>query len=171
MSNYRDGTQAAGIAGYASGFTDFAATPVAGTYTLGVHIPLASGSVPDFTATATLGSTTPLPTFAPPVYTSDKAGGGSVALTVPSGVTEALVYILYLNPDGSNGNFYTLLTRSQGADADASEQHRPDRQRRRGPNDPLKRSGSSLCRRVRLRGNRGIADWQRPCPDPGHCRS
>ena len=111
VSNFRDGTQAPGFGGYASGFTDFAAAPVAGTYTLAVHIPLASGSVPDFTSAATLGTTVPLPLFAPPVYTTDGAGGGSVAVTVPAGVTEALVYIL----DGTTGNFYTLLTRSQGA--------------------------------------------------------
>jgi hypothetical protein len=110
VSNFRDGTQAPGFGGYASGFTDFAAAPVAGTYTLGVKIPLAIGSVPDFTAAATLGTTVPLPLFAPPVYTTDGAGGGTVALTVPAGVTEALVYVL----DGTTGNFYTLLTRTTG---------------------------------------------------------
>ena len=110
VSNFRDGTQAAGFGGYAAGFTDFAAPPVAGTYTLGVKIPLAIGSIPDFTAAATLGTTVPLPLFAPPVYTTDGAGGGTVALTVPVGVTEALVYVL----DGTTGNVYTLLTRTTG---------------------------------------------------------
>ena len=110
VSNFRDGTQAAGFGGYAAGFTDFAATPVAGTYTLGVKIPLAIGSIPDFTAAATLGTTVPLPLFAPPVYTTDGAGGGTVALTVPVGVTEALVYVL----DVTTGNVYTLLTRTTG---------------------------------------------------------
>jgi len=113
VSNFRDGTQAPGFGGYASGFTDFAATPVAGTYTLGVKIPLAIGSIPDFTAAATLGTTVPLPLFAPPAYTTDGAGGGTVAVTVPAGVTEALVYVV----DGKTGNFFTLLTRTQGPQA------------------------------------------------------
>ena len=95
----RDGNTASGFAGWTLGFTDFAAIPVAGTYSLSVQIPTGfdgagnptSGTL---TAGAALGTITPLPTFAKPTFTADGAGGGSVAVTVPAGITEAYVYVV-----------------------------------------------------------------------------
>lgn len=108
VPNFRDGTLL-GFPGYASGFTDFAATAVAGAYALSVTVPTSSGTpIPPFTATATLTSTAVLPTFATPTFTSDGAGGGSVTLTVPTGCTEALVYVV------DAGTSYTLVTTAPG---------------------------------------------------------
>ena len=112
VSNFRDGTQAPGFGGYASGFTDFMASPIPGIYSLTVHVALGGGgSTPDFNATANLSSTALLPPFQPPTYVGDGNGGGTVSLIVPSGVSEALVFVA----DTTSGITYTLLTRTQGA--------------------------------------------------------
>ncbi len=95
----RDGNTASGFAGWTLGFTDFAATPVAGSYALSVTVPTGfdgagnpkSGTL---STSASLASLTPLPTFASPAFTPDGAGGGSVAVTVPAGVTEAYVFVV-----------------------------------------------------------------------------
>ena len=69
------------------GFTDFAAIPVAGTYTLSVQISTGfeGGGNPTsgtLTAGAALGTISPLPTFAKPTFTAVGAGRGNVAVTV-----------------------------------------------------------------------------------------
>jgi hypothetical protein len=97
--NVRDGTFPSGFQGYPLGFTDFNLTPVAGTYTLTLNVPTGfnsqgvatSGNV---TTSATLTSLAPLPTFAPPVFTPDLTGGGTITGVVPAGVTEALFILL-----------------------------------------------------------------------------
>jgi len=111
VPNFRDGTQPPGFPGYPVGFTDFAATPVAGTYALTVHLGTANGNtVPDFTTSATLTSAATLGTFPTPVYVSDGAGGGAATVAIPAGVTETFVYVL----DRDSGNVYTLFTRASG---------------------------------------------------------
>jgi hypothetical protein len=112
VPNFRDGTLL-GFPGYASGFTDFAATPVPGAYALSVNVPTSGTAIAPFTATATLASTALLPTFATPVFTSDGAGGGSITLTVPTGCTEALVYVTD-TPAGGSAQSYTLETTTVG---------------------------------------------------------
>lgn len=95
----RDGNYATGFAGWTLGFTDFLATPVAGTYALNLTIPTgfnASGNPTSgvVSASATLGSTALLPTFAAPTFAPDSAGGGTASVTVPAGVTDAYVIIV-----------------------------------------------------------------------------
>jgi len=110
VPNFRDGTQE-GFPGYASGFTDFAAAPVAGTYALTVTVPTSGVTIPPFTAIAKLASTALLPTFAPPAFASDGTGGGSITVAVPAGCTEALVYVF----DTTATLYYTLETKATGS--------------------------------------------------------
>ncbi len=95
----RDGNRATGFAGFTLGFTDFAAAPVAGSYALSVQIPTGFDGAGNPTSgtlatSASLTNLKPLPTFAAPVFAPDGAGGGSVAVTVPAGVTEAYVFVV-----------------------------------------------------------------------------
>ena len=110
VSNFKDGTFPPGFTGYPTGFTTFAMTPTTGTYSLAVGLQGASTTVPTFTATTNLTSLTPLPPFLAPTYTSDGAGGGTVSLTVPAGVTETLVEIV----DVTAGFYYSLIVRGTG---------------------------------------------------------
>lgn len=130
--NVRDATFPAGFVGYPMGFTDFRLAPAAGTYTLALQVPTgfdATGTATSTTVSAagTLASLTPLPTFASPTFTPASSGtpatftgGGTIAVTVPVGVTEAMVILQ--NRDGScypgsNGApaYFTFLTRTTGA--------------------------------------------------------
>ena len=88
----RDGTYPPGFQGYGEGFTDFLAAPVAGTYQLSVAVP----GLGTLTASATLASTALLPAFAPPSLAPDGAGGGTIAVNVPAGATEAYVNVVDL---------------------------------------------------------------------------
>lgn len=90
----RDGTYPPNYGGFLEGFTDFAATPVAGTYTLNVSVPTSATTNGTKTATATLANVVPLPTFAAPTIALDGTGGGTISLTVPAGVTEAYVDVV-----------------------------------------------------------------------------
>ena len=90
----RDNTFATGFTGYLEGFTDFAATPVAGAYSLNLNVPLGTTSSESFPATATLNSVALLPAFAAPTFVADGLGGGTVTAVLPAGVTEALVNII-----------------------------------------------------------------------------
>jgi hypothetical protein len=113
VPNFRDGTQAAGFAGYNPGFVDFTSVALAtGTYTLTVNVGTANTApIAPFTATANLASLVPLPVFPAPTYTSNGAGGGTIGLTVPAGVTEAFAEVR----DLTSGNYYTFVTRTVGA--------------------------------------------------------
>lgn len=102
--NVRDGTYPAGFAGYPLGFTDFAVTPVVGAYSLNLNVPsgFTSGGTPtsiNVTATGSIASLAALPTFATPAFTPNGSGGGTIAVTVPAGVTEAVVILQ--NRDGA----------------------------------------------------------------------
>jgi hypothetical protein len=110
VANFRTGTQSPGFGGYAAGFTDFAAAPVVGSYSLTVTVPTSGLSIPPFTATAKLGSAALLPLFATPTFVSDATGGGSVTLTVPAGCVETLVFV----DDMTAGLFYTFETKTTG---------------------------------------------------------
>lgn len=82
-----------GFAGYLPGFTAFAATPVAGAYSLNVSVAAANAASTSVTASATLASTTPLGAVSAPTLTKDGKGGGTVSVTVPAGATETLVFV------------------------------------------------------------------------------
>jgi hypothetical protein len=128
--NVRDATFPAGFVGYPMGFTDFRLTPVVGTYGLTLQVPtgFTPGGTPTSTtvsASGTLASTATLPTFPTPTFTPTLSGGaftggGTINVTVPAGVTEALITLQ--NRDGScypgsNGPpaYFTFLTKTPGA--------------------------------------------------------
>jgi len=124
----RNGNYASGFAGWSLGFTDFAATPVAGTYALNVVIPTgfdAAGNATTGTVStsATLASTALLPTFAPPTFTPNGAGGGTANVTVPAGVIDAFIIIADTAAGatdcfpGTQGRtvYYAIETRVAGA--------------------------------------------------------
>jgi hypothetical protein len=97
----------AGFLGYDSGFTYFAAAPVAGTYTMTMTVP--SNNIgqlaASFTQTASLSSTVGLPAMATPVITPTATlpngcgtgnPGGGATITVapaPAGVTNQVLYV------------------------------------------------------------------------------
>jgi hypothetical protein len=110
VPNFKDGSLGTAFNGYPSGFTTFALAPQTGSYALNVAIPGNNVSVPNLTATTSLTSTALLGLMPTPVYTSNGAGGGTVAVTVPAGVTETLVFI----NDTDAGTFYTLVIRGTG---------------------------------------------------------
>lgn len=118
VPNFKDGSLGTTFNGYPSGFTTFALTPQTGAYALNVAIPGNNVSVPSLTATASLTSTALLGLMPTPVYTSDGAGGGTVAVTVPPGIFETLVFINDVDSATASmpsGNFYTLVIRGVGA--------------------------------------------------------
>lgn len=133
---------AKGWEGYSLGFTDFAMTPAIGTYHLYAAVPPAFNTpqnptpspAPDGTPTpppgvlaagAQLTNLTPLPAFTPmPVLRPDHHGGGTIELTVPRGVSEALVVLRALRSSGKAGSecvlahtadaYYTVVTNKRG---------------------------------------------------------
>ncbi len=86
----------AGFAGYPLGFTDFLTAPVAGKYSLSVVYPTNADAtqVGKTTASATLPAGAvqkPLPLFGQPVLRIQPDGSAFIDVTVPAGVTEAIV--------------------------------------------------------------------------------
>jgi len=115
VPNFQDGLTPGGFSGYPSGFTSFANVAlVPGTYTLNVTFPSADpkfgGSV---TASAALTSTALLPNYPAPTFVGDGAGGGTVGLVVPAGLTETIVYIRDFNPN-IGSTFYSYVVKGSG---------------------------------------------------------
>ena len=110
---FNDGTFPTSFAGYAPGFIPVEIAPVAGTYTLSVHV--AAQNAPPFTyaQNATLASTAALPALPAPTFAGDGAGGGSGTVTVPGGVTETMVYIV----DASAGPLFYAVGPLAGSGA------------------------------------------------------
>jgi hypothetical protein len=131
--------RALGWAGYSLGFTDFAVTPVLGTYHLYAAVPPAYDTPqnptpspdPDgsptpppgiLAAAAQLTRLTPLPAVATPVFAADRKGGGVVTLRVPAAATEALVVVRAVGGSGTgtcvlsheSDSFYTLVAHHSG---------------------------------------------------------
>jgi hypothetical protein len=105
--------------GYPFGFMDFDdVAPVAGAYTLNVAFgDSATGTqYANATASANLSTTAALPVIAPPVLTVNGDGSGTVQLTVPPGVTEAIVEIAasYCQQTAALSHYYSLLTKQTG---------------------------------------------------------
>jgi hypothetical protein len=101
---FNNGTQYAGFAGYPSPFNAFEVTPVAGQYQLSVNVAATNTAPITYKATATLASAAPaLGPMGQPTFNSDGKGGGSGSVSVPSGVTETLVYVVDLKIDPNTG--------------------------------------------------------------------
>jgi hypothetical protein len=101
---FNDGTYGSGFAGYLPGFMTFAATPVAGTYTLNVLVPAANANSQTFTATGSLASTAPLPQLPAPAFVAETAAGGATwTVSVPSDsrIVETLLYVVDVPASGS----------------------------------------------------------------------
>jgi hypothetical protein len=90
------------ILGVGEGITMFEhVTPATGTYTLSVEIPTSPTTSGTITATASLSSTTLLPTITAPTILLDGLGGGTFSGTLPAPITEGYVEIVDL---GNGGN-------------------------------------------------------------------
>ena len=90
---FNDGTYPANFQGYSQGFTDFAATPVLGSYNLSVAVVAANAPSQTFSVNANLATTVALPAQPAPTFIPDGAGGGSGIVTVVPGAVEAMVYV------------------------------------------------------------------------------
>jgi hypothetical protein len=112
VPDFHDGTFPAGFLGYPSGFTAFAATPVAGSYNLTLTVPGGSpGSAPAAvkTATSTLASAIGLPLITTPVVIRT-LGGGAASFTVaprPAGTSNQVLYVADVNASGT-ATFYSF---------------------------------------------------------------
>ncbi len=107
--------------GFPVGFTDFAATPVAGKYSLDVAYPTNNTSTTygHFDATATLANTQALPPLAITSATHNSDGTGSVVLTVPTGLFETIVFLRSADCDSTERtnaarDNYAIVTHSSG---------------------------------------------------------
>ena len=105
----------AGFAGYDSGLVMFAATPVAGAYTLNVTVP--SNTVGQnsavFNVTSTLASVVPLGAETAPVVVEPGAPGtgSAVNFTVapaPAGTTSQVLYVVDVNGATGGLTFYSF---------------------------------------------------------------
>jgi len=114
VPDFHNANYPSGFLGYPSGFTAFAAPPAAGTYSLSVVIPNQVGNAATYTATASLGSTTPLPTFAAPVFADAAGGGGTVRYVLPAGVTNAILYAVDASPATGTLTIYSQLETASG---------------------------------------------------------
>jgi hypothetical protein len=137
--NFDPSLEALGFLGYSLGFSDFAVTPVIGTYRLYAAVPPAYTTpqnpiptpVPDGTptpgpgvlaASAQVTHVTPLPVFKTPAFIADGTGGGSVSVVVPKGATEALVIVRARGNSGTGiclqahtfDAYYTLVAKRAG---------------------------------------------------------
>jgi hypothetical protein len=171
---------ALGWQGYSLGFTDFAVTPVLGTYHLYAAVPPAydtplnptpspnpngSPTPPPgiLAAGAQLTSLRALPPFATPAFAPDHKGGGSIALAVPAGATEAMVVAYAVH--GGKGlcgqahvydSYYTIVTHTTGA------QENPDHLRRRELRHLCRGHGLPRLRSILSKQPRAAAAHQRP---------
>jgi hypothetical protein len=103
-----------GNTGFPEGFYLLALSgaPPTGVYTLTVSY--VQNSVPGSqSATATLSSNVPLATLPAPTYAGDGLGGGSGSITLPAGVTEALINFTDRGP-GNTGVRATLVVHGTG---------------------------------------------------------
>jgi hypothetical protein len=119
VPDFHDGTFPTGFIGYPSGFTMFAATPVAGTYTLTVTVPGNSpGAAPAavFTAPATLTSAAGLGATLPPTIASTAGGGATFTVAAaPAGVTNQVLYVVDVSAAQATNGVATFYTFPAGA--------------------------------------------------------
>lgn len=130
---------ALGWQGYSLGFMDFAVKPVLGAYHLYAAVPPAYDTPQNPTpspnpngtptpppgilaAAAQLAKLTPLPAFSTPSFVPDRKGGGSIGMSVPGGVTEAMAVVRAVGGSGVglcvqshlSDTFYTVVTHKNG---------------------------------------------------------
>jgi hypothetical protein len=133
---------AIGWEGYSLGFMDFAIKPVLGTYHLYAAVPPAYDTPqnptpspnpngtpsppPGILAGATqLTKLTPLPALSTPAFHPDGKGGGSILISVPSGVTETMTVVRAVGGSGvgvcvvshQSDSFYTVVSHKAGSQA------------------------------------------------------
>ena len=103
--------------GYDSGFTAFAATPVAGTYSLTVTVPsTAEQNSASFTQTATLTTVAPLGAESTAVVVNSTGDGGAT-FTVgapPTNVTNQLLYVVDVSAKTAFPTMYTCVVPAGG---------------------------------------------------------
>lgn len=119
----RDGTFDPSVLGVNEGLNVFSGvTAAAGTYNLSVIIPSTNTNT-TITATSTIGALTNLANVAAPTFVPDGLGGGSFAVILPGGVTDALVQITDTGAQDSNPNchagnpgvaYYTIHVTASG---------------------------------------------------------
>jgi len=116
---FNNGTFPPGFAGYSSGFTAFAAAPVAGAYTLTVTVPgnsPSAGPVAVKTATATLASITALPAEGAPAIAELPGGGGTFTVAAPPArVMHQVLYVVDINGTSGALTFYAIDATAGGA--------------------------------------------------------
>lgn len=108
-----NGTFPPGFAGYPSGFTAFAAAPVAGAYTVTVTVPGNSPTAAPIavkTATATLAAPLGgLPAEGTPAIAELANGGASFAVgALPAGVTHQILYVVDIGGTTGAQTFYSI---------------------------------------------------------------
>ncbi len=101
-TNVRTGTYPAGFVGFSQGFGIFAGTTLApGSYGLVLTIPSSPTTNTTVAASATLGNTTSLSTYANPIVADDGSNGATITLTVPAGVNETIVDVVDTGQDAN----------------------------------------------------------------------
>lgn len=115
----RDGTFPAGFFGYTMGFLSFNIPAATGAYTLAALIPTTSaGTTGSLSASFTLSALTKLGALAPPTFTPDGTGGGTIgnlAQLAATGATEAFAIVVdrsgkcYPGPALATSAVYTVL--------------------------------------------------------------
>lgn len=108
-----------GFAGYDSGFTSFAVTPVAGSYALHLTVPgpNVGQNVAVFDTSASLTNLVPLGTEPPPAVAEPGGAGTAVTFTAapaPAGATQQVIYVVRI--DGATGalTFYAFNAGAAG---------------------------------------------------------
>ncbi len=117
VPDFHNATVASGFLGYDSGFTAFAAAPVAGTYSLTVSVPsTVTQSAATFTEAATLASSTPLGAEATPVVVTSTGDGGATftVAAAPAGVTNQTLYIVDVATKSGVPTMYTFEAGASG---------------------------------------------------------
>ncbi len=115
--NFHTGNFSSLFLGYDSGFTAFAATPVAGTYTLSVSVPATTQqNSASFSQSAMLASVTPLGAESTPVTISSGGDGGAAftAAAPPAGVTNQLLYVVDVSATTAFPTMYTCVVPTAG---------------------------------------------------------
>jgi hypothetical protein len=116
VPDFHSANYPSGFLGEPSGFTAFEAPPVAGAYGLTVVLPSATGTAATYTASGTLSSTAPLAQFVTPTIAADAAadGGATVTYTLPTGVTNAIIYAIDVSASSGAVEIYSQLETASG---------------------------------------------------------
>jgi hypothetical protein len=117
VPDFHNANTAAGFLGYDSGFISFAATPVAGSYSLTVVVPATvQQSSASFTEAATLASVAPLGAESTAVVISSTGDGGATFTVAapPAGVTNQTLYVVDVAAKTAVPTMYTFRADTAG---------------------------------------------------------